>query len=187
MTVLRKLRRYKTDPQREPLYQAERSFSSKPYFRAQLTRAQALRLIKRVRRQYALVPVTLKIMPRSTTTIDHGRTDFLYHDNGEIYKVSINVNMNKFALNPFLLLHELAHVVCDQYYGHKLDDHCKELVGILVWLYDYYRLIPEDAFRMVLRRYKVRHISFAESSPAAIRGMKKLWDLCCDVRNSRKV
>ena len=172
MAVLRKLRRYKTDPQREPLYQAERSFSSKPYFRAQLTRAQALRLIKRVRRQYALVPVILKIMPRNTVTVDHGRTDFLYQPDGEIYKVSINVNMNKFALNPFLILHELAHVVCDQYYGHKLPDHCKELVGILVWLYDHYRLISEDAFRMVLRRYKVRHTSFAESSPAAIKRIK---------------
>lgn len=173
MSVVRKLRRYKTDPQREALYQAERSISSKPFFRPQMTRAQTVRLIKRVRKQYNLVPVVLKIMPRNVVTVDHGRTDFLYHDNGEIFHVSINVNMNKFALNPSLILHELAHVVCDQYYGHKLPDHCKELVGILIWLYDHYRLIPEDAFRLILRRYKVKHKSMAESSPAAIKGMRK--------------
>lgn len=171
MAVLRKLKHYKTDQQREPLYQAERSFSSLPYFRAELTHAQALRLIKRVRRQYKLVPVTLRIMPRSTTTIDHGRYDVIYDsDTGKQLSVTLNVNRNKKGLNPFLILHELAHVVCDQYYGMNLDDHGREMVGILIWLYNDYRMIPEDAFRMILRRFKVKHKSMAESSPSAIRG-----------------
>ena len=170
MPVLRKLRHYKTDPQRESLYQAERSLSSKPYFRAQLTLAQAQRLVKRVRRQYALVPVSLKSMPKNSTTIDHGRTDLEYDSETEaLLKVVIHANPNKCAMNPFLLLHELAHVVCDQRYGMKLDDHGKEMVGILIWLYDHYRLIPEDAFRLILRRYKVRHRQMAESSPQALR------------------
>jgi len=171
MEVLRKLRHYATDPQREALYQAERSFSSKPYFRAQINRKQALRLIARVRRQYNLVPVTLRMMPRNTTTIDHGRMDVIYEpETGKQLSVVLHVNRNKLGLNPSLILHELAHVACDQYYGMDMDDHGREMVGILIWLYNDYRMIPEDAFRMILRRFKVKHKSMVESSPSAIRG-----------------
>lgn len=171
MSVVRKLRRYKTDPQRESLYQAERSISSKPYFRAQMTRAQTVRLIKRVRKQYALVPITLRVMSSELPTVDHGRMDVIYDvDTHELHKVTISVNPERCAMNPYLVLHELAHVACDQTYGFNLPDHGKEMVGILVWLYDHYKLIPEDAFRLILRRYKVKHRSIAESSPAAIKG-----------------
>lgn len=175
MSVLRKLRRYKTDPQRECLYQAERSISSKPYFRAQMTRAQTLRLIKRVRKQYALVPITLRVMRKELPTVDHGRYDVDYNaDTGELLKVTLSINPERYAMNPYLVLHELAHVVCDQTFGpDSLPDHGKEMVGVLIWLYDHYQLIPEDAFRLILRRYKVRHRSMAESSPAALKGARK--------------
>jgi hypothetical protein len=171
MSVVRKLRRYPTDPQREPLYQAERSISSKPFFRAQMTRKQTVRLIKRVRKQYALVPITLRVMRKELPTVDHGRYDVDYDpDTHELLKVTLSVNPERYAMNPCLILHELAHVICDQTFGMNLPDHGKEMVGILVWLYDHYKLIPEDAFRLILRRYKVKHRSMAESSPAAIKG-----------------
>jgi len=170
VSVVRKLRRYKTDPQREPLYQAERSLSSKPFFRAQMTHAQALRLIKRVRKQYALIPITLRTMSEELPTVDHGRMDVLYDgETHELEKVTISVNPERFARNPYLILHELAHVACDQHFGMDIPDHSREMVGILIWLYDHYKLIPEDAFRLILRRYKVKHKSFAESSPGAIK------------------
>ena len=174
MSVLRKLRRYKTDPQRESLYQAERSISSMPFFRPQMTRAQTVRLIKRVRKQYDLVPITLRVMRKELPTVDHGVMDVDYNgDTHALLKVTISVNPQRRAMNPFLVLHELAHVICDQTYGFSLPDHGKELVGVLIWLYDHYRLIPEDAFRLILRRYKVRHRSMAESSPAALKGARK--------------
>jgi len=170
MSVVRKLRRLATDPQREALYQAERSLSSKPFFRAQMTHVQTCRLIKRVRRQYDLIPIGLRTMSYELPTVDHGRTDILYDgDTHELEKVTISVNPERYARNPFLILHELAHVACDQTFGMDLPDHGKEMVGILIWLYDHYKLIPEDAFRLILRRYKVKHRSMAESSPAAIK------------------
>jgi len=171
VSVVRKLRRLATDPQREALYQAERSVSSMPFFRAQMTHAQACRLIKRVRKQYALVPITLRTMSYELPTVDHGRYDVEYDgDTHELQKVTISVNPERYARNACLLLHELAHVACDQTFGMDIPDHGKEMVGILIWLYDHYKLIPEDAFRLVLRRYKVKHRSLAESSPAAIKG-----------------
>ena len=171
MSVVRKLRRYKTDLQREALYQAERSISSMPYFRPQMTRAQTVRLIKRVRKQYALVPIKLRVMSSELPTVDVGRTDVLFDaETGELFEVTISTNPDKHGMNPLLILHELAHVICDQHHGPRLQDHCKEMVGILIWLYDQYHLIPEDAFRLILRRYKVRHKSMTESSPAAITG-----------------
>jgi len=171
VSVVRKLRRYKTDPQRESLYQAERSISSKPFFRAQMTRAQTLRLIKRVRKQYALVPITLRVMSKELPTVDHGRYDVEYDgDTHELQKVTLSVNPERYAMNPALVLHELAHVACDQTFGMDMPDHSKEMVGILVWLFDHYNLIPEDAFRLILRRYRVKYRSLAESSPAAIKG-----------------
>jgi len=170
VSVVRKLRRFKTDPQREALYQAERSLSSKPFFRAQMTHAQALRLIKRVRKQYGLIPITLRTMSEELPTVDHGRYDVLYDgETHELEKVTISVNPERFARNPYLILHELAHVACDQTFGMDIPDHSKEMVGILIWLFDHYKLIPEDAFRLILRRYKVKHKSFSESSPAAIK------------------
>lgn len=178
MSVVRKLRRYPTDPQREALYQAERGISSKPYFRAQMTREQTVRLIKRVRKQYALVPIKLRVMRKELPTVDHGVMDVDYNDDTHaLLKVTISVNPQRRAMNPFLVLHELAHVVTDQTYGFNLPDHGKEMVGILIWLYDHYNLIPEDAFRLILRRYKVKHLSMAESSPAAIKGIRKCRQL----------
>lgn len=174
MSVVRKLRRLATDPQREALYQAERSVSSMPFFRATLTRAQALRLIKRVRKQYNLVPIPLRIMSKELPTVDHGRYDVEYDgETHELQKVTISVNPDRYGLNPCLLLHELAHVACDQTFGMDIPDHGKEMVGILIWLYDHYKLIPEDAFRLILRRYKVKHRSIAESSPAAIKAERR--------------
>lgn len=135
-----------------------------------MTRAQTVRLIKRVRKQYALVPITLRVMSSELPTVDHGRYDVEYDgDTHELEKVTISVNPERYAMNPYLILHELAHVTCDQTFGMDLPDHGKEMVGILIWLYDHYQLIPEDAFRLILRRYKVKHRSMTESSPAAIK------------------
>jgi hypothetical protein len=174
MSVVRILRRLETDPQREALYQAERSISSKPFFRPQMTRAQTVRLIKRVRKQYALVPITLRVMSSELPTVDHGRYDVIYDgDTHELEKVTISVNPERYGMNPALVLHELSHVICDQTFGMDIPDHGAELVGVMVWLYDHYNLIPEDAFRLILRRYKVKHKSLAESSPAAIKGIRK--------------
>jgi len=135
-----------------------------------MTHAQALRLIKRVRKQYGLIPITLRTMSEELPTVDHGRYDVLYDgETHELEKVTISVNPERFARNPYLILHELAHVACDQTFGMDIPDHSKEMVGILIWLFDHYKLIPEDAFRLILRRYKVKHKSFSESSPAAIK------------------
>lgn len=174
MSVVRKLRRYKTDPQREALYQAERGISSMPFFRPQMTRAQTVRLIKRVRKQYALVPITLRVMRKELPSVDHGVMDVDYDgDTHELLKVTISVNPQRNAMNPFLVLHELAHVVTDQTFGFFMPDHGKEFVGAMIWLYDHYKLIPEDAFRTILRRYKVKHRTMAESSPQAIKRERK--------------
>jgi len=166
----RKLRHYKNDPQREALYQVERGFSPKSVFGATMTLAQAERLIKKVRRQYRLLPVRLCYMPQDEEhTVDHGRCDsFFDGETDELVEVIFNINRRKKSLNAFTLLHELAHVICDQYYGAHLQDHGPEFVGVAIWLYNYYRVIPEDAFRLVLGRYKVRYRPMPESSPSAL-------------------
>ena len=174
--AIRKLRHYPMDPQREALYQVERAFTPKSIFGAQLTRAQALRLIKRVRRQYALIPLKLTFMPKDLVTVDHGRTDILYNpDTEELLGVEFNINRHtRNSLNVPVLLHELAHVVCDQYYGQQLEDHGPEFVGIAMWLYNAYQVIPEDAYRCILRRFKIKHLSMVESSPAALKQQGKI-------------
>jgi len=174
MAALRKLRHYPTDPQREALYQVERSFTPKPMFNGELTRAQAMRLIKRVRRQYKLVPVKLCYIPREQETVDHGRYDVIYDgETEEVSSVILNINRQHKALNTSVLLHEMAHVICDQYYGMKMADHCPEFVGITIWLYNEYRVIAEDSYRLALRRYEVKHKSMAESSPQAVRAARR--------------
>ena len=169
MARMWKLKHFKTDPQREALYKAEKEFIPKFFWRGGMTVAQAHRLIKRVRRQYALCPVTFRTEGYLNDSEDGGWAETSFTPDGIATRAFITVLRDKNPLHCGDILHELAHVVVDCHFDPEPQMHGPEFVGVCIWLYNHYRVIPEDAFRLVLRRYKVKHKSMAESSPAAIK------------------
>ncbi len=164
-----KLKHFKTDPQREALYKAEKEFIPKFYWRGGMTVEQVLRLIKRVRRQYRLCPISFKTVSHLNGSEDGGWAETTFTAEGKVKSACITHLRDKNPIHTGDVLHELAHVVVDCHFDPEPQMHGPEFVGVCLWLYTHYRVIPEDAFRLVLRRYKVKHKSMAESSPAAIK------------------
>ncbi len=67
----------------------------------------------------------------------------------------------------FTMLHELAHYITDYtWVGH--GGHGPKFVGVFMHLLDKYKMIPNDAFRLVAKRRNIK-IS-GRFKPGAIRG-----------------
>ncbi len=164
-----KLKRFKTDPQREALYKAEKEFIPKFYWRGGMTGSQVLRLIKRVRRQYRLCPISFRTEGHLNESEDGGWAETTFTPEGRAKSACITVLRDKNPVHTQDILHEIAHVVIDCHFDPEPQMHGPEFVGVCIWLFHHYRCIPEDAYRMVLRRWKIKHRPMAESSPAALR------------------
>lgn len=90
-------------------------------------------------------------------------------------RARLRFNVGRRCIQLDVLLHELAHVATDFYYGtgKTIEPHGKEFAGIVTYLYDRFQVIPEDALRVIWRRYKVRAKSAVESSPRVLKPFRK--------------
>lgn len=156
------------DPQHDALFAAENEFYPKRARRTNYMGAFSLelgnKLIAEVRSLYGLPRISLRYLhqPRSTA----GAYVEFYSDGAAVITFT--------GVNPLCahtLLHELAHVVCEVYFDGA-EDHGPEFVGIMMWLFDYFQIIPADAFSLILRRHGVRRRPPKYCSPEALGKMR---------------
>ena len=128
---------------------------------------EAERLVRKVRRQFALPPIKLSRACHNTT-LHPAWVDFIVYDDGSPASAEITFDTHHEPVTVSTVLHELAHVITDFYFEHT-EDHGREFVGVLSWLYDYYQVIPADAFAVSLRRHGVKRRSIRFCSPEALK------------------
>lgn len=168
------LTQVKGDKQAWPLYYAERTFSPRPKFSPGLTKAQAEQIVTTVREWYNLPPIFLTAVNKPRWHEIACTHSYFDPETNELTRARIRFNLGRRPRMLANLLHELAHVVTDYYYGENgIEPHGRELAGVLTYLYDRFHVIPEDALNVIWRRYKVKHKSAVESSPRALKPMRK--------------
>lgn len=163
--------RVSDDPQCDSLHDAEREFYPKRKGRydyaGRLTRKEARQLVAEVRRLYGLPQVFLRFVDQPYSRASAWALHSYGADN-EVRSSTITVS----GVNPVtahLMLHEVGHVVTDYVFGPDMEAHGPEFVGILSWLFNYFQIIPSDAFGLVLRRHGVKRRSPHWCSPAALK------------------
>ena len=159
------------DPQIEELHKAEMEFYPKrkkcKSYAGRIKWSEALSLIRKVRKQFALPPIKLyRAGPNNTK--NQAWVDFFTYDDGEIARTCITIDTRHEPVTASTVLHELAHVIADVYFDYA-EPHGREFVGVVSWLYDHYQVIPADAFGVVLRRHGIKRRPLRFCSPEALR------------------
>ena len=159
------------DPQKEELYQSEMEFYRKrkrqASYAGRIRWEEARHLTRRVCRQFKLPKVALRKAGHNPSW-NQAWVDFIEYDDGEIDSAIITLDTKHEPPTVNTVLHELAHIITDVYF-EGADDHGREFVGILSWLYDYYKVIPADAFAVILKRHGVKRRPLRFCSPEALR------------------
>jgi hypothetical protein len=170
----RKITQVKGDRQVWPLYWAERAFLPQPKYSPKLTQKRATEITEVVREWFKLPPITILTVNKPRWNESASAVATVDADN-EQTRARIRINVGRRPITLPVLLHELAHVITDHAYGlnKKVEPHGREFAGVATYLYDRFRVIPEDALRVIWRRYKVRAFTAVESSPRALRVLRK--------------
>ena len=137
-------------------------------YSGRITQVQAKILIREVRRLYDLPRISLKLK-NFPTSKDCAWVKSWFEADHEISSSIITFS----GVNPLCihtLLHELTHIITDYIYRHdKTQTHGPEFVGIMSWLFDYFRVIPADALGVILRRHGVRRLPSRSCTPDVLR------------------
>lgn len=137
-------------------------------YSGRITKAQAKILIREVRHLYGLLNVKLEFRNFPTSKRCAWVESRVETDN-ELYSSTIVFT----GVNPLCthtLLHELSHIITDHVYGHdRTPVHGLEFVGIMSWLFNYFRVIPSDALGVILRRHGVRRLPTRSCTPDVLR------------------
>ena len=165
---MKPLRVVKSDPQREAFYTAEAEFNPKRRYGMEITLAQARHVISDIRKLYDLPPVTVRRVDPPGPTFA-AEMHIRYRNDGTVLSGQVRAYRGKHALTLQTVLHEMAHFINESARSHGAQSHGPEFAGVFAWLFDHFRLIPQDAMRTIYRRYGIRARSHSESSPAAIR------------------
>lgn len=160
------------DPQKDLLHFAERTFYRKrkgqTNYAGKLTRKLAVKLIAEVRRLYELRPVRL-LVERDNPTKSQAWAEWDLDADNMPVGIWVTFDTDYAGIDAFSLLHELAHVVVAHYFPADTEDHGREFVGVASWLYDYFNVIPQDAFQVELRKHGVRRRAPRYCSPEILR------------------
>ena len=157
------------DPQQLPLHEAEREFYPKRKgqkdFAGNLTNKEANELIQKVRRLFKLPPVHFchRHQPRSAAAA-YVEAHIENHEVKSVDLVMTGTN----AVSAQVILHEMAHVVTDYHFGVYTEAHGREFVGVMSWLFEYFQVLPADAFGLILRRHGVKRRPVTYCSPEAL-------------------
>ena len=164
------MRSRRCDPQIGPLYDAEMEFYPKrkkeKSYAGRIRWNEAAFLVRKVRRQFSL-PLIRLVRMRENKTMNQAWVEYREDDAGTITLATIALDVYHEPPTVTCILHELAHVIVDVYFENH-EDHGREFVGVLSWLYDYYRVIPADAFGLILNRHKVNRRPLRYCSPKAL-------------------
>jgi hypothetical protein len=157
-----------SDPQRARLYLAEQSFTPRQAYLAHITRTQARYVIDDIRSLYDLPRIGLRIVRQPRSRFAAWVTE-RRKKNGRLRGATLTFNnCGSQKLTLPLIVHEMAHVIVSDAFP-EAQDHGREFVGVLMWLYDHFQVIPQDAFAAILRRYEVKFCRFTDSAPTRVR------------------
>ena len=142
------------DKQRANLYAAEHTFGRRASYDLGMSAKQARALIVRVRRLYKIKPhVALHFVKDTGWWGALMQYRWSWGRAVPPYTLFVNGRSN---LDLRCVLHELAHLIDAIYVGADRQAHGPSFCGIVSWLYDYFNVIPIDAYQTILRRHKVR-------------------------------
>lgn len=133
------------DPQKLWLVKAEREFCGVSVEHT-ASRDHLHDILNHASRYYHIKPVVIKLYEKKNK--EYG---YIICTDREI-----GLNTLEDGVNAATLLHELAHMICWDTYGSGIEDHGPEFVAILAHLFDKYRVIPEDCFRLICKRWSVK-------------------------------
>jgi hypothetical protein len=157
----------KNDPQRSCVYMLERELAGCSVYHA-ARRDDLLGVLEHACRYYKIAPPVLRIYR------DNKSKEFGFHAYtlGEPpRRASINLNAAYHGANLFTLLHELAHHIVDFTWSEQNGKHTPEFVGVFMHLLHKYKIMPEDAFRVVAARKKIQIAD--KYLPSEIRGLTR--------------
>lgn len=164
----RPLRVVKSDPQREAFYAAELEINPKRRYKMEITLAQARHVIADIRKLYDLPPCSVRRIDPPGPTFA-AEMSLRYRNDGTVISGQILAYRGKYALTLQTVLHEMAHFINAKARLDGAQSHGPEFAGVFAWLYDHFRLIPQDAMRLVYRRYGIKAIPHAAAAPFAVR------------------
>lgn len=165
---MKPLRSPQCDPQREAYYEAEQQFHPGRRYLPSMPMRMARKVAADVRKLYALPPVRLVTVAAPSRSVIGGylETDTTYED--EVFRARIVLHRGCADWTLYFLLHELAHLVVGIAWPDA-EDHGREFAGVARWLYNKYRIIPQDALSVIYRRYGIKAIPFTSAAPPAVR------------------
>ena len=131
----------RTDPQRHLVYTMERQLIGIS-LHCQADPDHLRAVLRHACRKYKVPEPELKIRNVKERWFGGCREDY------------IELNARFHGNNLFTLLHELAHWITWQVYGN-VEDHGPEFVSYYAELLDAYKVIPFDAFLVLLNEYGI--------------------------------
>jgi hypothetical protein len=160
------------DPQMDLLHNVELEFGLKRKrcvdYNGHISLKKARKLIAGVRKLYGLPPITLVSTGESHARFAAWAQTFR-DDDGAVTSARITVT----KANPVtakLVLHELAHIVTDHFFGRQIQNHGREFAGVMAHLFDHFQVIPFVSLRPLYCKHGIeyRHPRFC--TPAALKG-----------------
>lgn len=122
------------DTQKNSVYKWEEMIGEKwncPKFSPSLNENECRQLIERVWREEKLTSCPPRIVPPQSA-------HYAYSRNGSI--MGNTIELPKWARNPLVVLHELAHSIV--WAKYKKSGHCPLFCGVLILLWEKYMGIP---------------------------------------------
>ena len=134
-------------------------------FAGNLTHTEATELIRKVRKLFKLPPVHFCVIhqPRSAAAA-YVESHIENHEIKSTDLVMTGTN----PISAQTILHEMAHVTTDHHFGPYMQAHGPEFVGVMSWRFEYFQVIPADAFGLILRRHGVKRRPVRFCGPEAL-------------------
>lgn len=141
--IKRRLRSPKSDPQRTQVYRMEREIEGNAVGHSS-SQSGLDKLSRSVCRYYKVPAVEIWLYNEPKSKLFGWATD-----------EEIHLNEGFHGANAPVLIHELAHYVIFKRFD-VYEDHGPEWVAVYMHLMHKYRLLPQDAFRVMAARWGIR-------------------------------
>lgn len=135
------------DPQQKRVYSWEGDWLD--WNRSSLTLAECRATVKWACDKYGLKT------PRIT---QHVGNEYTFFQDGRI-------SFRHDQKNAAIALHEAAHYVCDEIFGHKIEHHSPEWMGVYLWLLEGYRVAPRTALHASAKARRIKWVQTWLVSP----------------------
>lgn len=133
-----------SDPYAYKLFELEKHFAGACVYHT-VSKASLMLLAEDAAFYYNLDPPTIHIVNRPAVK------QYGWVENGDIY-----LNRAIWGANTTTLMHEIAHIVVQSHLPPDVEDHGPEFLGVYMHLLDKYRILPQEAFRLLARKWGLK-------------------------------